>query len=464
MALNTQVVITLLADGRSFIDGMEIASDSLKDFTADVEAADKALRDSAAVMNHTSSNFTAAGTAAESAATKIRMSRQQMLALGYTASDVAASMASGASPFTVMMQQGGQLLQAFPGIIRGVATFGVTAAAVAIPVGIVGSRIAEAAENARNWSAALGVFNKDATASAEALSQMASAATVVGGSRGELANAATILTRMGGLRFSIFDDILRTAPNVASLLGTDIPQATAIMGTAFSDGWDGVEKLNRSFHFLTEQQQDLIKYLYDTGSSSRATMIAMEALEKRVDGAAAAMRGAWGDAMHEARRAWDALIDSVADTDISQIIAGKISGSIKSVGDTFKDFADYFNDIEGKKKKLDDLNKQIDEFNKNRQSDKVNVLSLRQQVMMDADYNNLVDAKKHLVDELRSLGVKISNDAKETTITASDYIGELRTAWKNAADAAGFATDFIEFPFNEGNASEIVAIFEEAMI
>lgn len=47
---------------------------------------------------------------------ELGLSRQQALALTYTFNDVSASLASGISPMTILLQQGGQLTQAFGGI------------------------------------------------------------------------------------------------------------------------------------------------------------------------------------------------------------------------------------------------------------------------------------------------------------------------------------------------------------
>lgn len=46
----------------------------------------------------------------------VALTRAETLALNYTLSDVAASLASGASPFTILLQQGGQLKDSFGGI------------------------------------------------------------------------------------------------------------------------------------------------------------------------------------------------------------------------------------------------------------------------------------------------------------------------------------------------------------
>jgi hypothetical protein len=57
-----------------------------------------------------------AGQDGKGAADGLALTRQEALALTYTFNDVTASLASGASPMTILMQQGGQLTQAFGGV------------------------------------------------------------------------------------------------------------------------------------------------------------------------------------------------------------------------------------------------------------------------------------------------------------------------------------------------------------
>lgn len=59
---------------------------------------------------------------ADDASKAVGVTKQQMQALQYTVNDVAASLASGSSPLTILFQQGGQLTQAFGGIQKTFAT------------------------------------------------------------------------------------------------------------------------------------------------------------------------------------------------------------------------------------------------------------------------------------------------------------------------------------------------------
>lgn len=64
------------------------------------------------------------------------LTRQQFLAVQYTVNDVAASLATGASPLTILMQQGGQLTQSFGGLRQTAAALGpALARALFSPIG-----------------------------------------------------------------------------------------------------------------------------------------------------------------------------------------------------------------------------------------------------------------------------------------------------------------------------------------
>ena len=66
------------------------------------------------VSSGTSTTSSITGSAAGAAA-KAKISAYELQTLSYTASDVVASLASGISPLTILLQQGGQVFDAFGG-------------------------------------------------------------------------------------------------------------------------------------------------------------------------------------------------------------------------------------------------------------------------------------------------------------------------------------------------------------
>jgi hypothetical protein len=69
-------------------------------------------------------NYKTTSGALQSMGKNASLSSNQLLTLQYTANDVAASLASGGSPLTILMQQGGQVTQSFGGIKNSVTAIG----------------------------------------------------------------------------------------------------------------------------------------------------------------------------------------------------------------------------------------------------------------------------------------------------------------------------------------------------
>lgn len=102
-------VFRLVGDFGTVTPGAEAAARSVDKLG---DAQDGFARRTAAAST-TTDRFATKSLAAMANGTKL--TRQEVLALNYTLSDVAASLASGASPFTILLQQGGQVRDSFGG-------------------------------------------------------------------------------------------------------------------------------------------------------------------------------------------------------------------------------------------------------------------------------------------------------------------------------------------------------------
>ena len=273
-----------------------------------------------------------AGAANDDLTGKTKLTTQQLLALQYTASDVAASLASGASPFTVLMQQGGQLLQAFPGIAGRVLGIGAAIGLVAAPLAIVGSRVADISKETRELSAVLKAMGDQAGVSGEQLRLLSAEAIKAGATREESYQAALALARNPTVRGAdMFRDLLNLAPDVASVLGITIPSAAEKMGDAFRAGAEGVRKLDEELNFLAPEQELQLRQLEMTNNRAGAARLAIEALKEKYAGTAKSMKGDWASAMSDARLAWDEYIEHIANSDLAKLVSAKVSGAAKAV-------------------------------------------------------------------------------------------------------------------------------------
>lgn len=273
----------------------------------------------------------------DNAAGKTKLTTQQLQTLQYTASDVAASLASGASPFMILMQQGGQVLQVFPKIAGPVLAIAAAVAAVVAPLAIVGSRIASTAEETRTLSTVLQAMRKEAGLTGQELRNMAVASTKIGGSRDDAFQAALVLARTSAIQTKeLLRDILNIGPDVAAVMGAAIPDAAKRLADGFGKGAEGVMELDRELNFLTAAQVQLIRQMEAQGDKAGALGTAMRALQQRFSGSAVAMRSDWGNALHDMGMAWDAYVDRIASSPVAQYVAQKFSEAGKAVRESLE--------------------------------------------------------------------------------------------------------------------------------
>lgn len=291
---------------------------------------------------------------AQEIASQARFTRQQLMTLQYTASDVAASLGSGASPLTVLMQQGGQVLQVFPRAAGAVLGVGVAVAAIGVPMAVVGARMAQIASQTRELTAIVKAMGNQAGVTAEELRKMAESAVNKGASRDDAYAATVALARNRQLQGSAeFREILDIAPDVAAVLGTTVANAAEKLGNAFGNGAAGVKKLDEELGFLTVEQAQHVRQMIQQGNQAGALGVAMQALQGRFGGAAVNMRGAWGGAVDEMGRAWNAFVERIAASDIAQRVAKGAANAAKAFQEGLRGNTDEENAIAATRKRVE---------------------------------------------------------------------------------------------------------------
>ena len=93
-----------------------------------------------------------------------------------------------------------------------------------------------------------------------------------------------------GLQFGVTADSVerfaKLLPDVAQVLGTDLPAAAEFLGRVMQAPERSFRQLRAAGIELSEEQQELIKWLVDTGDAATATSIVMGKLEDKTKGAA----------------------------------------------------------------------------------------------------------------------------------------------------------------------------------
>lgn len=142
--------------------------------------------------------------------------------------------------------------------------------------------------------------------------------------------AQKMLLQFKSVRGDIFKDAIHSAADLATIMGTGIPQATRMLGMALEDPGRGMDRLRRAGVILTKQEKERVAVLAKQGKHVEAQAAFLEAIASRVGGAAAAVRDPWiqfGNQMGEVfenigkiiKPRFDELATRLRDTTISVV-------------------------------------------------------------------------------------------------------------------------------------------------
>ncbi len=237
--------------------------------------------------------------------------------LGYQVNDLITQVASGTSVMQAAAQQGGQILQLFPGIFAKIAAFipelllvgavaGTTIAAI--------KQVLDEAESVRKFTGELTLNADGALYNAQALAATAHTLDVYGASLKD-ARAEVSKFIAEGLDPAKIEAYGKSAQDMADVLGIKVPDAAGKVAAAFTGGYEALKKFDDEVNFLTAAEREHIKTLYEQGDAAAASDEAFRLWADRVGEAADQARGPWTDASRGLQAAWDSFITTVSNTD-----------------------------------------------------------------------------------------------------------------------------------------------------
>ncbi len=245
--------------------------------------------------------------------------------LGYQVNDIFVSLASGQKPLTVLVQQGAQIAQIFPGIIGLLAEFGGIIAAVAAPVIVLGAAIKQTADDAaRLENATTQIRSMGQVAAGVDAKGLADVQKKIEDIGVEAKNVTPILREMmaDGLNIDQMNQFVEAAGNASKVTGQDFKGALDQLREGLSGGYDDVLKLQDATGAYTEDELKLIEKLYEQGDADTARAVALEAYNNRMAEAAANSEGPWSRAIDNLGQAWNRLVSWIADSGVIQTAAG----------------------------------------------------------------------------------------------------------------------------------------------
>lgn len=279
-------------------------------------------------------------------------SRNQLLTLQYTISDVIASAGSGISPLTILLQQGGQVFDAFGGaaaqgkggffknfigtlgsvltparLALGGLAAGVGAVAYAMYQGVAQSKdYADAIVLSGNFAGQTeGKFNAQVRAIAATGAVSAAAAREIG-------QALISTGQIGPQTFGVASE---AAARYAEATKKSAKEVSEVFVGLAQDPAKAAAELNKTLNFLSAAQLAQIRTLQEGGKSADAQAIALEALNTRLkqlepnlgilDRALRATKNTWAEF-------WDAAFDVGRAETIEQRIAKARQAVANGVG------------------------------------------------------------------------------------------------------------------------------------
>lgn len=254
--------------------------------------------------------------------------RNRLLTLQYTISDIAASAASGISPLTILLQQGGQVFDAFGGANAGggsfVKNFFGSIAAVLTPmrvliggvvsaVGALGYAFYEGSRQSKAFADALVLTGNYAGITEGQFNSLVR--TIAEGGQVTVAAArqtAQALLATGEIGKDQFAAATEAAGRYEKATGKTAAAVAAEFAALSRDVAAGAATMNRSLHFLTTAQVQQIQALQDQGRETQAFGLAIDALNERLKGIEPNL-GFIERALRSASNAWSSFWDAALD-------------------------------------------------------------------------------------------------------------------------------------------------------
>ncbi len=233
----------------------------------------------------------------------------QLQNLSFQLNDVVVSLASGQKPLTVLLQQGSQIGQIFPGLISSVAKFAVVLAPIAIIAGTVGFALAEAsaeAEQFKEITSAIDARGLTESFDPVALQAAANSMELLGASTEE-ATEAILAFLDAGVQPEQLEAFAETAANLAVVLGVDVAEATQTLTDGLFGGIEAVDELATSTGLLTVEEINAANALFEAGKEGEAQALVLDALREKSAAQAQEIQGSFVPALNNLKTAFGNL-------------------------------------------------------------------------------------------------------------------------------------------------------------
>lgn len=293
---------------------------------------------------------TAAGAAVpvmQRAGAAVKLTSNEVRLLGYQISDVFQQLASGTNPFTILVQQGPQVVDALGGpqaamgrILSLLTPMKVGIAAVAIAFGgmtIAAERSERALLTLQNRTAAYRTETQNFSVGAEAAARRVARSSGAG-----LTEATSAAATLGAAGVSVqeMERALRVAQDLSVALGTNLPDAAKRVADAFRNPTRAAQQLaDEGFHTMDAAGVRAVRLLELAGDRAGATARVMQSLQGAVGGVdnnLTPLQQSLRNIANSFGRAWDAV------KPLSDLIGGQLTRAMAGLVNLGAQIVDIF--------------------------------------------------------------------------------------------------------------------------
>lgn len=334
--------VPLYAEQRRYLDSLREIRDAQKAGALTAAEAGSAIARQKEIFAAQTLAMKAASDQMRAAGESTGYMRNQALTLQYTLSDITASLASGASPFTILMQQGPQVAQAFtkaaggPGVLAAAISaltspiMGAVVALGALAAVTVSAfaRASDLSKEQRVFAGELQATGRQAELTTKQLHGLVEAMRDANVSKDDARAAISTTLRTPGLSSTRVAQISAMTPDAAVGLGTDAASAAAALAKIAAEGYPAIERFAMANNALDAAQLKVIRGLAQQGDQVGAVDKALSLLSQRYQGLADGAMSSTEKAMLKLGRAWTGFVDAVASSAPVMNVINNLAGAV----------------------------------------------------------------------------------------------------------------------------------------
>ncbi|MGB3872106.1 MAG: phage tail length tape measure family protein [Stenotrophomonas sp.] len=189
--------------------------------------------------------------------------------------DISVGLATGQSPFMVLMQQGGQLKDSFGGIVPAARAVGGSIMGLVNPYTLAAAAVAGLGLLVVKQQNELAAYNQaliltGGYAGRSAAQLQAMADSLEGVSHGNATEALAEVAASGRFTGEAFDQVSEAAARMKEAVGREVDDTISTFKAIQDDPVKALLKLNETEHFLTSAQLDRVQALISEGNEQQA--------------------------------------------------------------------------------------------------------------------------------------------------------------------------------------------------